>query len=47
MTLYDGVPAPKVIDFGIAKRPAAQRQNPIHRLGTVDRHAGVYESGAG
>ena len=34
VTLHDGAPVPKVIDFGVAKAtgPAADRQDAVHRL---------------
>ena len=46
VTLNDGVPVPKVIDFGIAKatRPAAHRQDAVHAVPAVHRHAGLHES---
>ena len=49
VTLHDGVPVPKVIDFGIAKATAAtvDGQDAVHGVSTVHRDAGVYESGAG
>ena len=49
VTLHDGVPVPKVIDFGIAKatEPAADRQDAVHRVRAVHRHAGLHEPGAG
>jgi serine/threonine protein kinase len=49
VTLHDGVPVPKVIDFGIAKATdqAADRQDPVHAVRAVHRHAGLHESGAG
>ena len=41
VTLHDGEPVPKVIDFGVAKAtgPAADRQDALHRLHAVHRHA--------
>ena len=49
VTLHDGVPVPKVIDFGIAK--ATQQQLTDKTLFTavpaVHRHAGLHEPGAG
>ena len=49
VTLHDGVPVPKVIDFGIAKATgaAADRQDAVHRVRAVHRHAGLHEPGAG
>ena len=49
VTMHDGVPVPKVIDFGIAKatRAAADGQDALHGLRTVHRHAGLHEPGAG
>ena len=46
VTLHDGVPVPKVIDFGIAKATegTADRQDAVHRLRTVHRHARLHES---
>ena len=45
VTLHDGTPVVKVIDFGVAKadRPAAHRQNAVHRLHADCRHAAVHE----
>ena len=49
VTLHDGVPVPKVIDFGIAK--ATQRrphgQNDLHAVPAIHRHARLHEPGAG
>ncbi len=49
VTLHDGVPVPKVIDFGIAKATAgaADRQDGLHAVAAVHRHAGLHESGTG
>ena len=49
VTLPDGVPVPKVIDFGIAKatQGSADRQDALHRFRAVHRHARLHESGAG
>ena len=49
VTLHDGVPVPKVIDFGIAKAIEGRltEQDAVHRLRTIHRHAGLHESGAG
>ena len=50
VTLHDGRPVPKVIDFGIAKatEPAADRADAVHRSSAPDhRHAGVHEPRAG
>ena len=46
---YDGMPVPKVIDFGVAKatRPAADRADAVHRARRSGRHAAVHEPGAG
>ena len=46
---YDGVPVPKVIDFGVAKAigPAAHRADAVHRLRAARRHAAVHEPRAG
>ena len=48
VTLHDGVPVPKVIDFGIAKaiEPEAHREDAVHRLRDNYRHAGLHEPGA-
>ena len=48
-TVNDGVPVPKVIDFGIAKATAgpADRPDALHRVRAIHRHAGLHESGAG
>ena len=49
VTLHDGVPVPKVIDFGIAK--ATQQELTEKTLFTavspVPRHAGLHEPGTG
>ena len=50
VTSDDGVPLPKVIDFGIAKghvRHPAHGQDALHPLRHVHRHAGLHEPGAG
>ena len=49
VTLHDGTPVVKVIDFGVAKAtgPAADRQDAVHRLRPDDRHAAVHEPRAG
>ena len=49
VTLHDGVPVPKVIDFGIAKATEGQtdRQDALHRVRAIHRHAGLHEPGAG
>ena len=48
VTMQDGVPVVKVIDFGIAKRWAAvDRQIVGYQCGPNDWHAAVHESGAG
>ena len=49
VTLHDGTPVVKVIDFGIAKATgaAADRQDAVHRLRPDDRHAAVHEPRAG
>ena len=49
VTLHDGTPVVKVIDFGIAKATgaAADRQDAVHRLRADDRHAAVHDPGAG
>ena len=45
VTLHDGTPVVKVIDFGIAKadRPAVDRQDAVHELRSAHRHAAVHE----
>ena len=47
--LHDGVPVPKVIDFGVAKaiEPEADRADAVHRVRRDRRHAGVHAPGAG
>ena len=47
--MHDGVPVPKVIDFGIAKatQGSADGQDPVHGLRAIHRHAGVHEPGTG
>ncbi len=49
VTLYDGRPVPKVIDFGVAKalhQPLTERTM-FTAFGTLYRHAGVHVAGAG
>ena len=48
VTLHDGVPVPKVIDFGIAKATdrTADGQHGLHPTPAVHRHTGLHESGA-
>ena len=45
----DGEPAPKIIDFGIAKaiEAAAHRSHAPHRDRRLDRHAGLHDARAG
>ena len=49
VTLHDGVPVPKVIDFGIAKATEGRLtdNDGLHAVAPVHRHAGLHESGAG
>ena len=49
VTLHDGVPVPKVIDFGIAKATEGRltRQDGLYAVAPVHRHAGLHEPGAG
>ncbi len=49
VTLHDGVPVPKVIDFGIAKATEGRldRRDGLHAVASVHRHAGLHEPGAG
>ncbi len=49
VTVHDGEPVPKVIDFGVAKATGAEahREDTLHRVPAPDRHAGLHESGAG
>ncbi len=49
VTLHDGVPVVKVIDFGVAKATVQKltEQHAVHGLRANDRHAGVHESRAG
>ena len=49
VTLHDGVPVPKVIDFGIAKATEGRLtdNDGLHAVAAVHRHAGLHESGAG
>ena len=47
VTLRDGVPVPKVIDFGIAKATQGKltdRQDPLYRVRAIYRHTGLHES---
>ena len=49
VTLHDGVPVPKVIDFGIAKATEGRLTDKtvFTAIAPVHRHAGLHESGAG
>ena len=49
VTLYDGKPVPKVIDFGDGQgdRPAADREDDVHPVRRDRRHAGIHEPRAG
>ena len=49
VTLHDGVPVPKVIDFGIAKATEQRLTDKtlFTALRAVHRHAGLHEPGAG
>ena len=49
VTLYDGKPVPKVIDFGVAKatEQQADRADPVHAVRHRGRHAGIHEPRAG
>ena len=49
VTLHDGVPVPKVIDFGIAKaiQQELTEKTIYTQLATVHRHAGLHEPRAG
>ena len=49
VTLYDGKPVPKVIDFGVAKATEQKltERTLFTQYGTDGRHAGVHEPGAG
>ncbi len=49
VTLHDGVPVPKVIDFGIAKATEGRlhRRNGLYAIAAVHRHSGLHEPGAG
>ena len=47
---HDGVPVPKIIDFGIAKATAGQTldgQDCVYGTRTIHRHTRLHESGAG
>ena len=46
VTLYDGKPVPKVIDFGVAKATEQRLTDKTlyTQLGANDRHARVHES---
>ena len=48
VTLHDGVPVPKIIDFGIAKATGApaDRENAVHPIPRLHRHTCLHESGA-
>ena len=48
VTLHDGVPVPKVIDFGIAKATQQEltEKNGLHAVPAVHRHAGLHQSRA-
>ena len=49
VTLYDGKPVPKVIDFGVAKATEQKltERTLFTEFGTHGRHAGVHEPRAG
>ena len=49
VTLHDGVPVPKIIDFGIAKatRAGADRENRLYPAPAIHRDTRLHESGAG
>ena len=49
VTLHDGVPVPKVIDFGIAKATGQRLTDKtlFTQFHAVHRHAGLHEPGAG
>ena len=49
MTLHDGVPVPKIIDFGIAKaiNQELTEQDDRHRPRPHDRHAALHEPRTG
>ena len=50
VTMRDGRPVPKVIDFGIAKATSGERLDRLdglHRLRAICRHAGLHEPGTG
>ena len=49
VTLHDGVPVPKVIDFGIAKATEGRLTDSdgLHAVASVHRHAGLHEPRAG
>ena len=49
VTVNDGVPVPKVIDFGIAKATQGRLTDKtlVHRLRAIHRHAGLHESRTG
>ena len=46
VTLQDGKPIPKVIDFGISKaiNSATDGKNPVHAVCSNHRYAGIHES---
>ena len=49
VTLHDGVPVPKVIDFGVAKATQQQAHGPdrLYRVRANDRHAALHVARAG
>ena len=49
VTLHDGRPVPKVIDFGVAKAIDAQltREDAFHAIRRNDRHSALHEPGTG
>ena len=49
VTVKDGRPVPKVIDFGVAKATQAQltQQTLVHPFQPMDRHARLHEPGTG
>ena len=49
VTLHDGVPVPKVIDFGIAKATegTADGRDGLYAVASIHRHTGLHESRTG
>ncbi len=47
VTLHDGTPVPKIIDFGVAKATNQPLTDPLHSLWSMHRDTDVHEPGTG